>query len=124
MQEVKCMKCNGLQQCSTLRKDSGDQKEFDSCGCDEGCECPSCSGQDMLKFVEIMWHKAAMAAMFEAKKDRIKSKLEESFGPTLDKGADAMVEVISKKIRSAVQNSKTEQELHHKLSSILTKATN
>ena len=38
-----------------------------------------------------------MAAMFEAKKDRIKSRLEKSFGPTLDKGADAMVEAVSKK---------------------------
>ena len=78
----------------------------------------------MLKFAEIMWHKAAMAAMFEAKKDRIKARLENSFGPTLDKGADAVVEAISKKIKSAVQTSKTELELHNKLVSILTEATN
>ena len=71
------------QQCSTSSK-----SDSESCGCDGGCECPSCSGQDMLKFAEIMWHKAAMAAMFEAKKDRIKSRLEKSFGLTLDKGAD------------------------------------
>ncbi len=86
------MECNG-QQCSTLRANSS--QESDSCDCDGGCECPS--GQDMLKFAEIMWHKAAMAAMFEAKKDRIKSRLEKSFGPTLDKGADAVVDAISKK---------------------------
>ena len=114
------MECNGPQ-CSTLRTNSGPQ-ESGSCG--GGCECPSCSGQDLLKFGEIMWHKAAMAAMFEAKKDRIKSRLEKSFGPTLDKGADAVVEAISKKINSAVQSSKTEQELHSKLVSILTEATN
>jgi len=113
------MKCNG-QQCSTLRTNS-DCNESDSCS-DGGCECPS--GQDLLKFGEIMWHKAAMAAMFEAKKDRIKSRLEKSFGPTLDKGADAVVEAITKKIASAVQSSKTEQELHSKLVSILTEATN
>jgi len=106
------MECNGPQ-CST---------SSESCGCDDGCECPS--SQDMLKFAEIMWHKAAMAAMFEAKKDRIKSRLEKSFGPTLDKGADAVVEAISKKLRVAVQSSKNEQELHQKLASILTEATN
>jgi hypothetical protein len=78
----------------------------------------------MLKFAEIMWHKAAMAAMFEAKKDRIKSRLEKSFGPTLDKGADAVVEAISKKLKAAVQSSNNEQELHQKLASILTEATN
>ena len=110
------MECNGPQ-CSTSSKSNSE-----SCGCDDGCECPS--GQDMLKFAEIMWHKAAMAAMFEAKKDRIKSRLEKSFGPTLDKGADAVVEAISKKLRAAVQSSKNEQELHQKLASILTEATN
>ena len=115
------MECNGPQ-CSTLRTNSGCQ-ESDSCK-SEGCECPSCSGQDMLKFGEIMWHKAAMAAMFEAKKDRIKTRLEKSFGSALDKGADVVVEAISKKISSAVQSSKTEQELHSKLVSILTEATN
>ena len=109
------MECNGPQ-CSTSSK-----SDSESCGCDDDC-CPS--GQDMLKFAEIMWHKAAMAAMFEAKKDRIKSRLEKSFGPTLDKGADAVVEAISKKLRAAVQSSKNEQELHQKLASILTEATN
>jgi hypothetical protein len=112
------MECNG-QQCSTLRTNS--DCESDSCS-DGGCECPS--GQDLLKFGEIMWHKAAMAAMFEAKKDRIKSRLEKSFGPTLDKGADAVVEAIQKKIQTAVASTKTEQELHNKLVSILTEATN
>jgi hypothetical protein len=71
-----------------------------------------------------MWHKAAMAALFEAKKGRIKSRLEKSFGPTLAKGADAVVDAIQKKIRTAVTNAKTEQELHTKLVSILTEATN
>ena len=115
------MECNGPQ-CSTSGTNSS-SCESDSC-CDGGCECPSCSGQDMLKFVEIMWHKAAMAAMFEVKKERIKSRLEKSFGPTLDKGADAVVEAIGKKIKSAVQSSKSEQELRNKLSSILSEATN
>ena len=115
------MECNG-QQCSTLRTNSS--QESDSCGCDGGCECPSCSGQDLLKFGEIMWHKAAMSAMFEAKKDRIKSRLEKSFGPTLDKGADAVVDAIQKKIQTAVASAKIEQELHTKLVSILTEATN
>ena len=112
------MECNGPQ-CSTLRTNSA-CKESDSCN-DGGCECPSCSGQDLLKFGEIMWHKAAM---YEAKKDRIKSRIEKSFGSTLDKGADAVVDAISKKISSAVASSKTEQELHTKLVSILTEATN
>ena len=115
------MECNGPE-CSTLGTKSN--SDCGSCGCDGGCECPSCSGQDLLKFGEIMWHKAAMAAMFEAKKDRIKVRLEKSFGPTLDKGADAVVDAISKKIGMAVQSAKTEQELHNKLVSILSETRN
>ena len=112
------MECNGPQ-CSTLRTNSS--QESYSCS-DGGCECL------MFRpgFASIWWnngHKAAMAAMFEAKKDRIKSRLKKFFGPTLDKGADAVVETISEKISVAVQNSKTEQELHNKLVSILTEAT-
>ncbi len=41
--------------------------------------------------------------MFEIKKDRIKSRLEKSFRSILDKGADAVVETISKKISSAAK---------------------
>jgi len=113
------MECNGPQ-CSTSGTNSSNCDDG-SC-CEGSCECPS--GQDMLKFAEIMWHKAAMAAMFEVKKERIKSRLEKSFGPTLDKGADAVVEAIGKKIKNAVQSSKSEQELRNKLSSILSEATN
>jgi len=109
------MECNGSQ-CSTSQS-SGPQ-ECDSCN---DCECPGCTGQDVLKFTEIMWHKAAM---LEIKKERIKSRLEKSFGPALDKGADAVVEAIGKKISSAVQSANSEQELHNKLSSILKEVTN
>jgi len=111
------MECNGTE-CSTVQT---------SCGCEEktssGCECPSCSGQNPLDFVVMMWHKAAMAAMLELKKERIKSRLESSFGETLDKGADAVVEAIQKKIQSAVQGANTEQELRSKIASILNEAT-
>ena len=107
------MECNGPQ-CSTVGTNSPQL-----CSSDGDCECPSCSGQDLLKFAEIMWHKAAMAAMFEAKKERIKARIENSFGDHLDKGADTIVEAISKKIHLAVQSSNSEQELHSKLSSLL-----
>ncbi len=114
------MECNGPE-CSTVQT-SCSCEEKTSSGC-EGCECPSCSGQNPLDFVVMMWHKAAMAAMLELKKERIKSRLESSFGETLDKGADAMVEAIQKKIQSAVQGASAEQELRSKIASILNEAT-
>ena len=89
----------------------------------QSCDCPCCTGQNPIDFVTIMWHKAAMAAMLELKKERIKPKLEKSFGQALDKGADAMVDAIQKKIKSAVLLSSSEQELRGKLGSILSEAT-
>ena len=60
----------------------------------------------------------------EVKKDRIKARIDNSFGEQLDKGGDAVVEAISNKIKSAVQSSKTEQQLHSKLSSLLNDCAN
>jgi len=113
----KIMECNGIQ-CSTTSSSSCK-------GCPPGgsCDCPSCSGQNPIDFAVIMWHKAAMAALLEVKKDRIKQRLEKSFGQTLDKGADAVVEAIKKKIQSAVLGSSSEQELRGKLASILSEST-
>ena len=111
----KIMECNGIE-CSTTSSSKG-------CPPGGSCDCPSCSGQNPVDFCITMWHKAAMAALLEVKKDRIKQRLEKSFGQTLDKGADAMVEAIKKKLQSAVLSSSSEQELRGKLTSILSEAT-
>lgn len=112
------MECTGPECSTTLA----------SCGCEstnnDSCNCPSCTGQNPLDFVTIMWHKAAMAAMLDLKKERIKARLEKSFGPSLDKGADAVVEAIQQKIKSAVLGSKSEQELRGKLASIMSEISN
>jgi len=107
-------------ECSTVSQSSCESSC--ECGSSSSCACPSCSGQNPIDFVVTMWHKAAMAAMLEAKKDRIKSRIEKAFGPALDQGADAVVEAIQKKMQSAVLGSSSEQELRSKLVSILSEA--
>ena len=67
------MECKGPE-CTISGTNSGGN-EAGSRSCDAGCECPSCSGQDMLKFAEVMWHKAAIAAMFEVKKRQNKVQI-------------------------------------------------
>ena len=122
------MESNGQKNYSSNPGINPDSKRTDSCDedrCSAGSRnCLSCSDQDVLKFAEIMWHKAAMAAMFEIKKDKIKSRLEKSFGPTLDKGADVVVEAISNKIEYAIKGAKSEKELSNKLASIMAETTN
>ena len=70
----------------------------------------------------MIWHKAAMAAIVEAKKDRIKARIEEKMSDALDKGADAVVAHIHNKVSSAVATAGSEQELRAKLVSILKEA--
>lgn len=86
------------------------------------CECPSCTGQNPVDFIEMAWHKAAMSAILEAKKDRIKAKIEEKMGDALDKGADTVVAHIHNKISTAISTTNSEQELKNKLFSILKEA--
>ena len=105
------MECNGSQ-CSVQTSQTSL----------ESCECPSCAGQNPVDFIELTWHKAAMSAILEAKKDRIKVRIEKQMGAALDKGADAVVEHIHKKISSAVSTAGSEQELKNKLLSILKEA--
>ena len=115
------MECNGPECSTTSSSSSCEGMKGCSCGT-SSCECPSCTGQNPIEFMEIMWHKAALAAMLEVKKDRIKTRLEKSFGKALDQGADAVVDAVAKKMQSAIQSSSTEQELRGKLRSILNEA--
>ena len=89
-----------------------------------GCDCPGCTGQDPMEFVMMMWHKAAMEAMLEIKKDKIKVKMEAAWGDTVDKGADAMLETMSKIMAATMQKSSAEGELKGKLASIMAQAMN
>lgn len=109
------MECNGPQ-CSVSKAQSAESYECSS------CECPSCTGQNPVDFIEMSWHKAAMAAIIEAKKDRIKARIEEKMSAALDQGADAVVEHLHKKVSSAVASAGSEQELRAKILSILREA--
>lgn len=104
------MECNGTQ-CSVSQVES-----------QNSCDCPSCTGQNPVDFIELTWHKAAMAAILEAKKDRIKMRIEKQMADALDQGADAVVEHIHKKISAAISTAGSEQELKNKLFSILKEA--
>ena len=66
-----------------------------------------------------MWQRAAKKALMEAKKDRIRARIEKKMGASLDKGADAVVEYMHKKFTAAISTASSEQELKNKLFSIL-----
>lgn len=86
------------------------------------CDCPGCTGGDPMDFVMMVWHKAAMEAMIEIKKDKIKAKMEAAFGDAMDKSADAVLESMHKIISATMQKSSAEGELRGKLASIMSEA--
>lgn len=98
-------------------KDCGCQSN-ESCSTCSSCDssCGSCGSSDMIM---AMWHKAAMAAMLEAKKDILKKKFQAVYGDALEKGADAVVEAIGKKIQSSVQQEQAMSTLKSKMASII-----
>ncbi len=73
---------------------------------------------NILDFASSMWHKAAFDALAELKKEKVKQRLEKTFGGTLDKGADAITEEMAKKFHSMIASQQTEQEFRNKLASI------
>lgn len=89
-----------------------------------GCNCPGCTGGDPMEFMMTMWHKAAMEAMIEVKKDKLKAKMEAVWGDTIDKSADAMLESMGKTMAAIMQKSSAEGELKNKLASIMAQAMN
>jgi hypothetical protein len=100
---------------------------YKDCGCqsDESCSTcsdsssDSCGSSDMMM---AMWHKAAMQAMIEIKKDAIKTKLQAKFGEAADKGADAVIEAMGAKMQASIQQEQAMGNLKNKLASILAEA--
>ena len=125
------MECNGPE-CSSQSMRYQAQSSGCACECGpsssgyakNGCNCPGCTGQNPLEFAEMLWHKAAVEAMIEVKKEKIKSRIEQSFGPAIDKGADAIVSAIQKKMQAVMQNAQGEQDLKNKLAAIMSEALN
>ncbi len=99
-------------------KDCGCQSE-ESCNTCSDSSSGSCGSSDMMM---AMWHKAAMQAMIELKKDAIKTKLQAKFGDVIDKGADAVVEAIGTKMQASIQQEQAMGNLKSKLTSILSEA--
>jgi hypothetical protein len=70
----------------------------------------------------MAWHKAFFAALNQAQTERLKKKIESSFGPVLDKEADAVFEAIGKVWSSMVSQTDARKDLATKLQKIYSEA--
>ena len=93
----------------------------EACGC--GSEkpydqCCGCETMDPVQQSIAAWHKAFFTALHQSQTERLKKKIESSFGPILDKEADAVFEAIGKIWGSMVTQSDAKKELETKIQKI------
>ena len=100
--------------------ESCDVEKGATCSCSSELECQECgcgSGDPVQHMMET-WHKAFHQAMYETQVERLKKRIESSFGPTLDKSADAFFESAGKIFQSMVLQAEAKRELESKLQKI------
>ena len=96
-----------------------------TCSCTSETECDDCgcgSVDPVRQSMELL-HKAFHDALYQAHVERLKKRIDASFGPALDKGADAMIEAASKVWQSNVAQSEAKKELESKLQKILSETS-
>lgn len=86
------------------------------------CDC-GCETVDPVKQSAELLHKAFHDALYQAHVERLKKRIDSSFGPTLDKGADAMIETAAKIWQSMLVQSEGKKELESKLQKILSETS-
>lgn len=82
-------------------------------------ECCGCETMDPIQHVMIDWHKAFFAAHHEAMVERMRKRIETTYGPTMDKAADAVFEAVGKVWSSMLTQSEAKKELASKLQKII-----
>jgi len=86
-------------------------------------ECCGCGTADPVKESMQMWHKAFHDAMYQAQVERLKKRIDDNFGPTMDKAADAMIETAGKVWQSMLLQAEGRKELESKLQKIFSETS-
>ena len=100
-------------------------EENATCSCTSEMECNDCGcgmADPVRQSMELL-HKAFHDALYQAHVERLKKRIDTSFGPSLDKGADAMIEAVAKVWQSTVVQSDAKKELELKLQKILSETS-
>ena len=93
--------------------------EVCACSSDKPYEqCCGCETMDPVQHTMMAWHKAFFAAHHEAMAERMRKRIESTYGPTMDKAADAVFEAVGKVWTSILTQSEAKKELASKLQKI------
>ena len=100
-------------------------EEDATCSCTSEMECSDCGcgTADPVKQSMELLHKAFHDALYQAHVERLKKRIDASFGPALDKGAEAMIETATKVWQSMLVQSEGKKELESKLQKIFSETS-
>jgi len=100
-------------------------EEDATCSCTSEMECSDCGcgTVDPVRQSMELLHKAFHDALYQTQVERLKKRIDASFGPILDKKADAMIETAAKVWQSIVVQSEAKKELESKLQKILSETS-
>ena len=100
-------------------------EEDATCSCTSETECSDCGcgTADPVKQSMELLHKAFHDALYQAHVERLKKRVDASFGPSLDKAADAMIETATKVWQSMLAQSEGKKELESKLQKIFSETS-
>ncbi len=94
-----------------------------TCGSSKSYEqCCGCDTVDPVEHAMMAWHKAFFAAHNDAMAERMRKRIETSYGPVMDKAADAVFEAIGKVWSSMLTQSEAKKEVASKLQKIFSEA--
>ena len=85
----------------------------DCCPTQSACGCP-------IEAAKTLWTQSFFQALKEAQKDALKAKIQKAWGSKIDKAADAVLEAMDAKWKSALSQGKAEIDLKDRLASIYT----
>lgn len=100
-------------------------EEDATCSCTSETECSDCGcgTADPVKQSMELLHRAFHDALYQAHVERLKKRIDASFGPSLDKAADAMIETATKVWQSMLVQSEGKKELESKLQKIFSETS-
>lgn len=101
--------------CSTHSAPAHAQAKGECCpvekSLNQNCGCP-------IEASAEMWQKAFFCAMKEASKDILKEKIRKSWGPVLEKEADAVLETMGTHWQSLLAQARAQKSLRESLAKI------
>ena len=98
-------------------------EEDATCASEMECSDCGCGTADPVKQSMELLHKAFHDALYQAHVERLKKRIDSSFGPSLDKAADAMIETAAKVWQSTLVQSEAKKELESKLQKIFSESS-